>query len=409
MTKRIRRQSPEVRGRSRIHSSPSSDSQDGMADTEQDIRRSQKSETLQSSTVPPKKKRTRTLTTPHQSAVLHELLAKSRFPTTAMREEVGRSIGLSARKVQIWFQNQRQKARRPRAQNDPSRPPQYGPFSSLTDPHSGATAPHQQYSTAIGTPSAQRYAEEMHSYRLSGPRSPEMNPPQRGYSVPLEQTAHLLGPGMPGSDTPPIYQTGARPTSGSPLLPIFNRTHSDHDHPHFGGFPARHDHRDTSRTLPPLVFEPRARQPAIPINVQRNTRLPSPPFGRTLPLISNPTSPTAHFAFHPPEGPTRSPLAIPPPFTLEPRPHWGNDTFPLGVRPTSSAWSHSGSQSTRENSPHSRHDVHPDTETSLDAGGEHSSEAQPSQRSGRYDPVRAMFIPRPDPSDSPPTARESTP
>lgn len=70
---------------------------------------------------PPKKKRTRTLTTPHQAAVLHALLAQvrivfatmlpcraltpvssqSRFPTTQMREEVGRSIGLSARKVQV--------------------------------------------------------------------------------------------------------------------------------------------------------------------------------------------------------------------------------------------------------------------------------------------------------------------
>lgn len=47
------------------------------------------------------KKRTRTLTTPHQSAVLHALLAQSRFPTTAMRDQVGRSIGLSARKVQV--------------------------------------------------------------------------------------------------------------------------------------------------------------------------------------------------------------------------------------------------------------------------------------------------------------------
>ncbi|KAL4068834.1 hypothetical protein V8B97DRAFT_753591 [Scleroderma yunnanense] len=61
---------------------------------------------------PPKKKRTRTLTTPHQAAVLHALFAKTRYPTTAIREEVGRQIGLSARKVQIWFQNQRQKARR---------------------------------------------------------------------------------------------------------------------------------------------------------------------------------------------------------------------------------------------------------------------------------------------------------
>ncbi|KAG6899410.1 hypothetical protein C0993_010473 [Termitomyces sp. T159_Od127] len=46
----------------------------------------------------PKKKRTRTLTTPHQAAVLHALLAKSRFPNATVREEVGKSIGLSARK-----------------------------------------------------------------------------------------------------------------------------------------------------------------------------------------------------------------------------------------------------------------------------------------------------------------------
>ncbi|KAJ7772926.1 hypothetical protein DFH07DRAFT_1057285 [Mycena maculata] len=52
-----------------------------------------------------------TLTTPHQSAVLHALLAQGRLPTTAMREEVGRAIGMSAREVETWFQNQRQRAR----------------------------------------------------------------------------------------------------------------------------------------------------------------------------------------------------------------------------------------------------------------------------------------------------------
>ena len=70
-----------------------------------------------------KPKRTRQLTTPHQSAVLHALLAQvsnekasetrkikfigspfqSRFPTTQMREEVGRQIGLSARKIQVGY------------------------------------------------------------------------------------------------------------------------------------------------------------------------------------------------------------------------------------------------------------------------------------------------------------------
>ncbi|KAI6040172.1 hypothetical protein EDC04DRAFT_2602695 [Pisolithus marmoratus] len=92
-------------------SSESSHSHSGMVGNEIEPERSQQSEISPAlhAEPPPKKKRTRTLTTPHQSAALHELLAKSRFPTTAMREEVGRRIGLSARKVQ----NQRQKSRRP--------------------------------------------------------------------------------------------------------------------------------------------------------------------------------------------------------------------------------------------------------------------------------------------------------
>lgn len=100
-------------------SSPSvSSSQGDIADNEMEAGPSQPSEQPAPAAPPPKKKRTRTLTTPHQSAVLHALLAQvtylgslhsgwthiipqSRFPTTAMREEVGRSIGLSARKVQV--------------------------------------------------------------------------------------------------------------------------------------------------------------------------------------------------------------------------------------------------------------------------------------------------------------------
>lgn len=114
MSKRMRRPSPQPKSRSRASSS---ESQGGMADTEE-AEPSHHSQRTPPPTNPQKKKRTRTLTTPHQSAVLHALLAqvsptltssnnfsdrhlKSRFPTTAMREEVGRSIGLSARKVQV--------------------------------------------------------------------------------------------------------------------------------------------------------------------------------------------------------------------------------------------------------------------------------------------------------------------
>ena len=102
--------------------SPSASSQGDMADNEMEAGSSTQPAEQTAPAPPPKKKRTRTLTTPHQAAVLHALLAQvrvnhlliaatligrprltlqSRFPTTAMREEVGRSIGLSARKVQV--------------------------------------------------------------------------------------------------------------------------------------------------------------------------------------------------------------------------------------------------------------------------------------------------------------------
>lgn len=74
MAKRMRRQSPEDTSRSH-----SSDSQSGMADTDEPEGMSPYSETSPPPVAPLKKKRTRTLTTPHQSAVLHALLAQVRF------------------------------------------------------------------------------------------------------------------------------------------------------------------------------------------------------------------------------------------------------------------------------------------------------------------------------------------
>lgn len=94
-----------------------SSSQGVTVDTEMEAGRSlQFREPLQTA---PKKSRTRKVTTSDQSAVLRALLAEvmrlyqfrdflersdtvqSHFPTKAMREEVGRSIGLSARTVQV--------------------------------------------------------------------------------------------------------------------------------------------------------------------------------------------------------------------------------------------------------------------------------------------------------------------
>ncbi|KAI9435111.1 hypothetical protein H4582DRAFT_704099 [Lactarius indigo] len=153
---------------------------------------------------PAKKKRTRTLTTPHQSAVLHALLAQSRFPTTAMREEVGRSIGLSARKVQVWFQNQRQKARRPRNQgSDPlSRPPQYGAFPnvlSLVPPSGGPS------SFPLGEGQSPFYTAPPAPFiRFNAGQDSPSREDAIGPSVTGTRTSpvgHLSGPGVPGASS----------------------------------------------------------------------------------------------------------------------------------------------------------------------------------------------------------------
>ena len=57
-------------------------------------------------------KRARKLLTLEQSRVLHELLQQTCFPSTQVREAVAAQLGLSPRKVQVFFQNKRQKQRK---------------------------------------------------------------------------------------------------------------------------------------------------------------------------------------------------------------------------------------------------------------------------------------------------------
>ncbi|KAI9449352.1 hypothetical protein BJY52DRAFT_252813 [Lactarius psammicola] len=176
----------------------------GAENTRQTGKRRRESDPPPAQPPPAKKKRTRTLTTPHQSAVLHALLAQSRFPTTAMREEVGRSIGLSARKVQVWFQNQRQKARRPRNQgSDPlTRPPQYGAFPNVLS-----------LGPPDGGPSSFPLSEGQSPFYMAPPPpflrfNAAQDSPSRedaiGSSVTGTRTSpvgHLSGPGVPGASS----------------------------------------------------------------------------------------------------------------------------------------------------------------------------------------------------------------
>ncbi|KAF9653601.1 homeobox-domain-containing protein [Thelephora ganbajun] len=293
----------------RMHS-PSSSSQGDAADTEMESgpSSSQLVGQHQPQDLPPKKKRTRTLTTPHQSAVLHALLAQSRFPTTAMREEVGRQIGLSARKVQIWFQNQRQKARRPQGQNASpqrlDRPPQFGPFLSYPLP---------AHSTGPQSTSAGSVHDPHWSSPLAIPGRPDAYPRPSILDSPLESG----GP----SDVHP--RRAISPGGGLPHLPISPTRRlslaTETRHPRLNQLQGREPpQQEESLDLPPLV----------------QTGLPSPssdhpPTG--LPSLRDVPSFRRSLTGLPPTSPTTT---LPPPFTMEPQPQWEPET----VLPITSAW-----------------------------------------------------------------------
>lgn len=348
-------------GKRAERSSPSNTSSQGdMADTEMEAGPSKPSETTINEPPPPKKKRTRTLTTPHQSAVLHALLAQSRFPTTAMREEVGRSIGLSARKVQIWFQNQRQKARRPRGQSTTTvpRPPQYGPFPN-------ALVPTRNDSSTEAGPSAQRIStflqdssmSAIHAESYGGTETSALSPVEgtsrreahasEGYATSVT-SSHLAGPGIPGS-------SGHRTTSlraeesqmltsmtmesrmtarFSPVRPYTSALFSARGsmEPYSSSSRAirgtqsgvtRPSHSPLPYTLPPIQPESQTDRASAPAA--------SSSTGHTLaPGVSGGPSQSSHA----PEPFTHRNPNIPPPFTLEPRPQWDESAFsPFSRRP----------------------------------------------------------------------------
>ncbi|KAF4565362.1 hypothetical protein EYR36_001933 [Pleurotus pulmonarius] len=371
---------------SSTRSSPSTDSQDELADAEHDVTAHEHSAEAQP-IAPVRKKRTRTLTTPHQSSVLHALLAQSRFPTTAMREEVGRAIGLSARKVQprrlvtqIWFQNQRQKARRPRSQSDapPAQPAQYEPYSNV--------------------PERFLYNPEATFVTSSQGRASGM-PPHRSDTHASQSGLPLLGPGMPG----PEISSGLPAPLGEPELrvpheygwPMTQRSAMDNPYPHLHvtrpptpGSSTSRPRPDSmsqgfSRTLPPLT----SRAPPMSSAYMPSSRT------SVLPPMTHSAPPTAVASeYRGSASPdvdrfqdyqVRGGMSIPPPFTLQPPPQW--DPSALAPRPSTSSWSRPANRTIDTLPPYATPQRPLQSRPDDD---DPPLEAPPSRRSGRYDPIR---------------------
>ncbi|KAF8716649.1 Homeodomain, partial [Rhizoctonia solani] len=280
---------------------------------------SETSEHAEQPIMPAPKKRTRTLMTPDQLTALHRLLSQTRFPTTEQREQCGREIGLSARRVQVWFQNQRQKSK---AQQQAS---------------SGGGGSRQPLTPQTSGP-----------YRVFNYNSAYYDPPHpRPYTSPHPYT---YGESRhPAVDTSPLLRRTQRLSShrrGSSSL-SYNALHgeSSYEYPSGAYPPPQYAPPEPEYTRSPASYYDRSfhspshvRSPVPASSVSReDTTLPPiwPDNERSREESSGPIlSPTTSTHPAPARRPSLLPTGLPPPQPLEPTPIWNHPhTNPRYMRP----------------------------------------------------------------------------
>ncbi|CAE6441296.1 unnamed protein product [Rhizoctonia solani] len=281
---------------------------------------SEASEHTEQPIIPAPKKRTRTLMTPDQLTALHRLLSQTRFPTTEQREQCGREIGLSARRVQVWFQNQRQKSK---AQ--------------------------QQASSAVGGSHQPLTPQTSGSYRMFNYNTAYYDPPHpRPYTSPHP---YAYGESMhPSVDTSPLLRRPQRFSShrrGSSSL-SYNMPHggSSYEYPSGAYPPPPYAVPDSEYTRSPASCYDRGYHspscvrspgPTASSVTMEDTTLPPiwPENERSREEPSGPTrSPTSSVNPAPARRHSLLPTGLPPPQPLEPTPIWNHPhTNPRYMRP----------------------------------------------------------------------------
>ncbi len=274
------------------------------------------------------------------------------------------------------------------------------------------------------------------------PQHPSEDPTRCSQST--EPQGQLLGPGVPGAD---LYgssylgqvrdQTAQSQDVNAPTGSTYSAGSPTHVHSprmslrlpipgHAVSTTSAYD-QNFNRTLPPLAFDT-AHPPSRGVNVSGNPQPPSPlitlppPEPSRLRLRSSASPRASHFVPQSPEVHSHSRAVLPPPFTLQPEPHWDDSSFSASLRPAVFTRSRTGSQTTtgssaspvtyiRESSAvladHSSvSELTPGPEQPTPAFASRAPSG-PLIRSGRYDPVRATFVPYSTPTSSSTPARDS--
>ncbi|KAJ3371008.1 Zinc finger homeobox protein 3 [Allomyces arbusculus] len=163
---------------------------------------------------PPPRRRNRTIMSAFQTCVLRRVLALTAFPSTQVREMLAAELGMPPRTVQIWFQNQRQKAKA-RAKLAPTGPTAAGTVDAVVGSAldagsqvSGAT----DGGGAVAAPVAPALIVPV------APAAPALAPATHPFGTPFSQ-AHLYAPHGPFMIAPTLPAAAFIPPTPAPAPP----------------------------------------------------------------------------------------------------------------------------------------------------------------------------------------------
>jgi hypothetical protein len=113
---------------------------------------------------------------PNQLVVLNRIFSQTYFPSTEIRIELGKQLGMSPRTVQIWFQNKRQ-ALRSRGRHAPESPTYYLP--PISPPRSPPTdlRYHHQAQDNFSLPPLRLIPPQQHQHQQQYSSPPSMSFP----------------------------------------------------------------------------------------------------------------------------------------------------------------------------------------------------------------------------------------
>lgn len=159
---------------------------------------------------PPPTKAKRKRASPHQLALLNQIFEYTFFPSTELRNAVGKELGMLSRTVQIWFQNRRQSWRAQKNRDGSEDPPK------TSDNERGGWEVLRSFQARRANGEIQEYDYMALNGPggISGLHDPRAMSHADGYPVGLHPYQHMVPPAVSSNEQ---FNASMQPLSG--LLP----------------------------------------------------------------------------------------------------------------------------------------------------------------------------------------------